>query len=310
MSTQASQSLIGAWWIFIKERFAPVEHLLMVFFLVMGNSAIACLLLGVDWQWQSFLISFAVALMFFFRLRCFDEIKDYDVDVKINPTRPLARGVLTIPQVKAMFLTLTVIELVVVGMIGVPALIAHAVAVAYSYLMYKEFFIGKYLSPHLTTYAVTHTFVSILVGYSIIVQNTGLALHSFPDFMIAFGVVNWALFNLFEFARKTYAPEEERENVDTYSSLFKPLGAGLLSLSQVAFALAILWYVSNENTNGIHLLSGKWLYAHGLAAGLVLLFTLFYAVKPTAKSAGAFRAVSGAYLVVFFLLLSCQGFFY
>lgn len=309
MSTAQQPSLLQAWWIFTKERFAPLEHLLMVFFLVLGNTSVACLLLDKEWLWQSFLLSFAVAMSFFFRLRCFDEIKDYEVDLEVNPTRPLARGVLTIPQVKTMFMLLTVFELVVVWFAGVPALICHAIAVAYSYLMYKEFFIGKYLSPHLTTYAVSHTFVSILVGYSVIAQNTHLGFEQFPDYVLIFGVVNWALFNLFEFARKTYAPEEERENVDTYSSLFRPLGAGLLSLSQVAFALAVLWLVS-ANHGQINLLSGIGLYGHMGAASLVALATVLYIAQPSTKTAGLFRGVCGGYLILFFMLLSYQGLFF
>ena len=127
--------------------------------------------------------------------------------------------------------------------------------------------------------------------------------------MFLFGVVNWALFNLFEFARKTYAPQEERPNVDTYSSLFKPVGAGFLSLSQVAFGLAVLWFTSEESAGLVTLLAGPGLVAHGVAAGMVLLVTLFYMIKPSQSSASLFRGVCGAYLIVFFLLLSYQGLF-
>ena len=309
MNTKTTPSLLSAWLIFIKERFAPVEHLLMVCFLVLGNSSIACLLADQAWNEQKFAISFLVSLLFFFRLRCFDEIKDYDVDIKVNPERPLARGLLTIKQVKIMFLSLTVIELGITAWIGVYALLAHSVAVAYSYLMYKEFFIGKYLSPHLTTYALTHTFVSILVGYSIFAQNTTIGLDAFTPAMFIFGVVNWALFNLFEFARKTYSQEEERPNVDTYSSLFNPVGAGLLSLSQVLFALTVLWFVSEKSMGLVNLLIGAGLIAHGVAAVTVLVVTLIYMIKPTKFSAGLFRGVCGTYLIVFFLLLSYQGLF-
>jgi len=104
MENISEMSLVKRWWVFIQERFAPVEHLSMVFFLTLGNSAMACYLMGVEWQVPAFLVSYLVAMLFYFRLRCFDEIKDYDVDLKINPTRPLARGVLTVPQVKIMFL--------------------------------------------------------------------------------------------------------------------------------------------------------------------------------------------------------------
>lgn len=307
MQNANENGLARSWWIFIQERFAPVEHLSMVFFLTLGNSAMGCYLLGVEFQALPFVVSYLVAMLFFFRLRCFDEIKDYDVDLEINPTRPLARGVLTVSQVKTMFLVLTVAELAIVATVGMNALIVHAIAVAYSYLMYKEFFIGEHLSRHLTTYALTHTLVSVLVGYSIVAQNTGLSIELFPLYMLAFGLVNWALFNLFEFARKTYAPEEERPGVDTYSSLFHPLGAGLLSLSQVAFALVVLWYVSGANPARINVLDSVGGILHAGAAAIVLLVSFVYMAKPIAKTAALFRGVCSAYLVIFFLILSYQG---
>jgi len=175
--------------------------------------------------------------------------------------------------------------------------------------MYKEFFIGRILSPHLTTYALTHTLVSVLVGYSIVSQNTGLSIDNFPIFILVFGLVNWALFNLFEFARKTYAPEEERTGVDTYSSLFRPLGAGLLSLSQVVFALLVLWFVSSVDglPTAILTLNSLGGLLHIGAAVLVFVASFIYMAKPIAKTAALFRGVCSTYLVVFFLILSYQG---
>lgn len=307
MNTHDPNALALRWWQFIKERFSPGEHLLMVLFLVLGNSAVACHLLGMTWKPSLFAVSYLVALSFFFRLRCFDEIKDYQVDLTVNPTRPLARGLLKISEVKVMFLTLTVFELALVMSLSLSIFWVHVVAVIYSYVMYREFFIGKYLSPHLTTYAIVHTFVSILVGYSVIAINTGIGFAEFPSSILSLGVVNWALFNLFEFARKTYSPEEERPHVATYSSLFGAWGAGLLSLSQVAFALVILATVTSQSGGVATMLSGVG-YLHYLGAGLVTATTVFYALSPTVKNAKLFRGVCGAYLVVFFAILSAQGF--
>ncbi len=300
-------SLPYRWWVFIKERFSPAEHLLMVFFLVLGNSAVACLLLGLDLQLKLVLISYLVAMMFFFRLRCFDEIKDYEVDLRVNPERPLARGLLTISQVKIMLVTLTVLELAITSVVGWSVLLVHSVAIVYSYVMYKEFFIGKYLTPHLTTYAVMHTFVSVLVGYSVIACNTGLDFYSFPKFIYAFGFINWALFNLFEFARKTFSSEEERESVATYSSLFGTVGAGFLSLSQVAFALMVLFYSSYLHPAGVSLLDGVGGWMHMLLAILVLIATILFMFKPTLAAAKRFRGFCSIYLVLFFATLSWQG---
>lgn len=280
----------------------------MVFFLVLGNSAIASQLTGVEWRLWEFLIGYFVALSFFFRLRCFDEIKDYQVDLKVNPHRPLARGLLTISEVRAMFLSLTVFELAVALSLSFAVFVVHSLAVIYSYVMYREFFIGKYIAQHLTTYAVLHTFVSVLVGYSIISISSGLMFSEFTDALLTFGLVNWALFNLFEFARKTYSPDEERVGVATYSSQFGAWGAGFLSLSQIACALVVLAAVGFRAGESVWLLTGIG-YVHYVAAACVMLATIFYALLPTSSRAKVFRSICAAYLLIFYAILSVQTFF-
>ncbi len=289
-------ALIGNWWTFTKERFSLPSHIPMVALFSLGNMAMAERLMGEAVSFARYGALFALAFSFFFRLRCFDEIKDYEVDLKVNPTRPLARGVLTIQQVKIMIAALCVFEAIVAGFIGQGPLVVHAIAIGYSFLMYNEFFIGKYLRPHLTTYAVTHTFVSMLLGWSLAAQTLGTMTPEVWQKLILMGPVNWMLFNLFEFARKTFAPEEERPTVDSYSSLFGVWGASALSLSQVAIALIVLHCMPLPGFN-IQL----------ACAAIPILASAWFCWKKNRSSAGLFRGVTGAYLLIFYVVLSLQG---
>lgn len=298
-------SLPGAWWVFCKERFPVGSHALMILFFSLANALAAPAILNTHIHLFDFCVAYLVTFSFFFRLRCFDEIKDYEVDLEHNPTRPLARGILSLKQVKIMIACLTAFEFALIYIFNCEALVTHAVAVTYSFLMYKEFFIGKLIRPHLTTYAVTHTFVSILVGFSIASVVTNQPVTVFPKQLLLFGLVNWALFNLFEFARKTYAPSEERPNVDTYSSLFKSWGAAALSLSQVVFAIVVVAYA------GIHLNTIFTIHpvvAHVIGALLTIVPALMYAAKPSEKSAKLFRNLTSLYLLVFYMILILQLF--
>ncbi|MFH0952930.1 MAG: manganese transporter permease [Verrucomicrobiota bacterium] len=307
MTQPAGQPIAARWWTFTKERFPPTSHLPMVLTFTLANAAMACRLLAVPFSPAKFCVVVLVSLLFFFRLRCFDEIKDYQVDLKLNPTRPLARGLLALGQVKVVILALAVLELALAAALGAAALAAHAVAVGYSFLMYREFFIGRWLRPRLTTYAVTHTFVSILQGWSIAVQMTGVPLTRFTGFMLLFGPVNWMLFNVFEFARKTFAPEEERPRADSYSSLFKPLGAALLCTSQIVIALGLLAALPRGSLAGFGWLVGPAWLAQALLALLPLGTAGFYVAHPEPVMARRYRAVLGAYLVLFYALLAWQG---
>jgi 4-hydroxybenzoate polyprenyltransferase len=290
-----TSNLFHAWMTFIRERFPPAVNVAMAIFFSLGNAVVAARLVGLPFPILRWNVAAVVTVLFFFRLRCFDEIKDYTVDLALNPTRPLARGLLTLRQVRIMFGLVTAVEFLLVAPLGVPALATHAAAVAYSYLMYREFFIGRWLRPRLTTYAVTHTAVSILLGWSIAAQVLGPALAKFPLRGLAFGLANWMLFNVFEFGRKTFAREEEKSGADSYSSLFGPWGAVALCTSQVWIALLVLSW-----------LFGKPVLQLALAA-ILLATGLGYAARPAPAMARAYRAVTGVYLVLFYVLLTVQA---
>ncbi|MBV2169243.1 MAG: UbiA family prenyltransferase [Bdellovibrio sp.] len=262
----------------------------MIFLFTWANGLYLTTSTGSPWNWPRFAIVFVLLLSFFFRMRLFDEIKDYEVDLKVNPTRPLARGILSVSQVKKALFILILFELVVAGSLGLNPFLIHALAIGYSLLMYEEFFIGDWLRPHLTTYAVTHTFVSTLLGLSSAVAMTGMELTKLPSSALLFFLMNWAFFNLFEFARKTFAPSEERNHVPSYSNIFGCTGALLLSLSQ-ALAGVLLIYPYDSN----HLLFA--------AMALYMIASLSYALLRTEKAARFFRGLSGVYLLLHYILL-------
>ena len=54
---------------------------------------------------------------------------------------------------------------------------------------------------------------------------------------MAFALVNWSVFNVFEFARKTYGRDESDGRAETYSERLGPLGAVLLSLGWAGLAV-------------------------------------------------------------------------
>ncbi|WP_374029176.1 UbiA family prenyltransferase [Bdellovibrio bacteriovorus] len=278
------------WWTLIRERFSPASYVPMILLFTWANGYFLTTTQGYSWSWTRFAIVFGVLLSFFLRMRLFDEIKDYEVDLKVNPTRPLARGVLTVPQVKKALLLLIIFELVAISILGLNAFFVHAVAIAYSLLMYEEFFIGDLLRPHLTTYAVTHTFVSCLLGLSAAIAMTGESVANLSLQHVLFFLMNWAFFNLFEFARKTYAPPEERPHVPSYSNIFGCNGALYLSLSQAILGVGLVCYFKPHVV---------------LVAALVLyiIASHFYLLKRTEQSARFFRNISGVYLLLHYILL-------
>lgn len=280
--------------ILIKERFNPLSYVPMILVFTMANAMLVSRSDEFSIFSTNFSITFILLFSFFLRLRLFDEIKDFSVDLKINPTRPLARGVLSVQQVKYILFILIVFEISTVSLLSPQNISIYLIAILYSLLMYREFFIGNILRPHLTTYAVSHTAVSSLLGLNAALLSTGVSIGELQENHIYFFLMNWCFFNLFEFARKTYAPTEERLGVDTYSSLFGSLGAVGLSLSQVALGLVLLQF-SNPNQN---------FSVPFLLAGLYFFSSIPFVLNPTPKTAGLFRNTTGIYLLVHYIAVT------
>ncbi len=286
------ESSLGKWLIFTKERFKPFEYLPLIFLFVGVNYLFSKALSGLELPLMTIITMVILGVSFFFRMRLFDEIKDYDVDLIINPTRPLARGLITVSQVKKAILFLIVLEIALSVTLGLLTSLLYIAAIFYSMLMYEEFFIGDWLRPKLTTYAMSHTIVVALLGFALVSANLGMMTFQSPAIPV-FLLSHWFIFNLFEFARKTFDASEERENVPSYSKIFSLKGAYLLSASQVLLSLVLLFQLRQ-------LFSVRWLLVLATLYVLSLLPMVFNGKKFSAK---AFRSLSTAYMGLHFIIL-------
>ena len=285
---------MGKWLTFTKERFKPFEYIPLIILFVGVNYLFSKALSGLELELLPILLMGIATLLFFFRMRLFDEIKDYEVDLVINPTRPLARGLIKVSEVKIAILISIILEISLVLIATsdlLPALI-YIFAIFYSLMMYEEFFIGDWLRPKLTTYAMSHTIVVAFLGLALISANLGMMTFQSPAIPV-FLLSHWFIFNLFEFARKTFSATEERSNVPSYSKIFSLKGAYLLSASQVLLSLILLFQLRQ-------LFQVRWLLVIATLYVLALLPMVFSAKKFPAKS---FRSLSTVYMGLHFIVL-------
>lgn len=220
---------LNAWWILIRERFSPLIYIPTVLALVaaliqapqISDQVLKSLGLGLGTLW------------FLFLLRCYDEIKDYDCDLIHKTHRPLARGAVSAQALQARLIPMGLLWTLYSWALHpqFPALAYSLWAWLWSLAMYKEFGISAWIRPKLTRYALSHTWV--MVPLSLWIMST----MGVPSWSTALAV--WALFNLFEFGRKTFAPSEETREM-SYSLRFGPRKAWALSASQILLAL-VLW---------------------------------------------------------------------
>jgi len=281
------------WRVFQRERFPLRTHLPLILALLFAHITLTGVFSIELWSQLFF-----VLLSFFFRMRLFDEIKDYATDCEKNPTRPLPRGVLKICDLQRVILILFGFEIVLTAVANPIALAVLLPAQGYSCLMYKEFFIGKFLRPHLTTYAVCHTVVMVLLSALCSAWLLKCLPWQLETSNWIFAVGCFGVFNVFEFGRKTFAKTEERDGVDSYSKIWGRIGAVLLNLSQSLLGLGAMGYAYPYR-------DFQWLIGSAVVA-LLLIAGVVYIFLNTANAAKVYRAISGASI----LLILCVGILY
>lgn len=181
---------------------------------------------------------------FFFKLRCYDEIKDYEVDVVKNPHRPLPRGLVKHIDLKKAIENCIILEIIFFASCGLPGMVSIIIAIIYSLLMYKEFFIPQLIRPHLTTYATSHTVVTLFLSLAIFAAMGRFYPHKMDMDFYYFSFMSWLLFNIFELGRKIYQPCEERDGVPTYSNIWGKGGSFLLIFGHSIIVSICSLYIS------------------------------------------------------------------
>ena len=206
---------------YLQERFAPVNMGLFVvlFCTVRGVASVACAANGCPASPSGWVVAALGALAtvsFFFRLRVFDEEKDFALDALNHPQRVLQTGRVTLPQLRALAWAGAVLEAGWSGWQGTNALLLWALALSYSLLMRAEFGVGHWLRRHLVLYALSHMLIMpLVISWLFAACAGGLVLAG------TYLPLLWLLSLLggfsFELARKLHAPAAERMGVDSYS---------------------------------------------------------------------------------------------
>lgn len=291
------ESLAGRWWMFVRQRFEPASHLAMIAALFLAHYGA----FAAGWVGGArpvpvplLLLAALATLAFFFKLRLYDELKDHEDDARVFPDRPLVRGVLWPRQLKIGIAVCFAVELAGMAALGTGALAGMAITIAYSMLMYREFFLRDFLRPRLTTYALIHTVVTVLLTLTLFAAFTGQSPWALDGRAWRFALGSWCLFNLFEFGRKTFVTEEERDEVNSYSKVWTRWGAVALAW---VMAGAAVWLMLGERLAHSRLLLG-WTAA---ISALLLGVGLTYGLLNRPPFGQVYRGVTSVFLVLLYL---------
>ncbi len=311
-------NLLLRWIIFIKERFEPISHTIMIFSFVLANAAMAYAVNSFEIKTRPLYISgvFALVWLVFFHMRLFDDIKDYETDRIVNKDRPLPRGVLTINEFGSGILVCIVLELILSAALGFKIFTAYTVVCGFTLIMRQEFFIGDWMRPKMELYAATHTFSASMLGLLIYCALTGAFINEIPAAYLLIALSNWFVFNVFEFGRKTFSADEERAGVDSYSLRLKPFGAFALLAVNILFAFLALYFAADKINAVKNLYGGipvnfrPLLISAAAISFMVICAGIAYGLNPSNSKAKIYRDAVSFYLVAYHIAITICGVIY
>ncbi|MBF0500958.1 MAG: hypothetical protein HQM09_12545 [Candidatus Riflebacteria bacterium] len=289
-------SLFRRWWIFLQERFELFGTTLAIIAFFTANAIIALEPVEGVRTFTSIRSLSGLALMWlvFLHMRLFDEARDYQYDRKFYPTRPLARGLISLDELWKATLITIIIEVALAANLGWHVLIAYVLLLSFTLLMRMEFFIGDWLRSNLELYAISQTFSASIMGGVIGSLISGKYLISLPDGFGMFAFSNWFIFTVFELSRKTNGREEEREGIETYSLRLNPGGAIALITANLLVGVGFCFWACASRFGVIPM---GVLWGNIMLTFIVTISGLFYMYRPNRFEAEVYRTV-----VTFFFL--------
>lgn len=254
--------------------------------------------LEITWRFPAGCI---VLLFMFFHMRVIDEHKDFERDRVVHPDRVLSRGLVTLKQLGRVGLFVVAVEVIFSYLFGMPALFMCIVILAFSWLIYKEFYIGEVLENHLLLNAFLH--LIIMPMYSLYVFT--VVADTFPWYaplpVLLYAWVSYGVGFAYELARKTRVPADERPGLITYSSVMGVYSPAWGTLLALLFSGTISAFV------GV-LMDFAWWYHVAVVAllGIVSFGVLHFRIRTTRATAASLQMYAGMFIFAFDILLAIE----
>jgi 4-hydroxybenzoate polyprenyltransferase len=293
-------SFLKRLYIYQKERFPVVTTLVATIVFTFSAISYSRLSRGLDGfvGWDTYAIGCFAGFTLFFLVRVFDEFKDKEDDAKYRKYLPVPRGLISLKELRLVGVTIVIAQLLVIALFQMEMLPLYLLVLGFLCLMGVEFFIPKFLKPRQILYITSHMLIFPLFD----LYSSGLDWlmeGAEPHFgLIFFFVVSYFNGILVEFGRKMKAPEDEEQNVVSYTGMWGVKGAvivwcGTLIVTLVSAILAAGY--AGYTLPGLIIL--------GSLAIICMIPALIFLKKPSKKSAKNMELISGLWTIGMYLSL-------
>jgi 4-hydroxybenzoate polyprenyltransferase len=227
---------------YLSERFPPALNGFLAFLLYSCTLLASVRMRGLAVPGPlAYLAGYLWVVCVFYHLRVLDDLKDREADVRAYPDRVLSRGLLSYRHLAVTGFLAVALETALAGALGPKILCLHLATLAYSLLMFKEFFIREWLKRHLFWYGISHMFILAFMDFNILQMAAARGpVIRIPDFFL-FAFLGFCMTFSLEVARKIRIAPVEKADVDTYSKVIGIRGSLLLSASFQAAVIGLTW---------------------------------------------------------------------
>lgn len=217
--TQNALPVLHRLWIYQGERIPLVKTSVLLAIFSAASINVSALLAGRDLPgWPTYLTAFLVSLIIFIQLRACDEYKDGPDDQRYRPERPIPRGLVSLKLILGIGFALVPAAVLVTLAYHPPLLILLALVWLWLGLMTAEFFVPDWLKVRPVLYMASHMAIMPLLDLFVTGTEWMPAQGGANPALALFLLLSFANGCVLEIGRKIWAPEQERDGVETYSS--------------------------------------------------------------------------------------------
>ena len=275
-SRENTLPLLNRLWIYQDERIPLFKTAALLAVFSSASVNVSAFLAGRPFPGSAaYATAFLVALVIFIQLRACDEYKDEPDDRRYRPERPIPRGLVSLRLILAIAVGLVPVAVLAVWAYFPPLLLLLVLVWAWLALMTAEFFLPQWLKARPILYLVSHMAIMPLLDLFVTGVEWLPAGASPAKGLVLFLLLSFVNGCVLEIGRKTRAPENERQGVETYSGLW-----GLRRAISVWIAMTGLSFLL---LLGVGLSTGH-LLATGLP-GLVMLLVAWWIAFAFRKAA-------------------------
>lgn len=249
---------------------------------------------GAEFRFDPRLLAGAFSFALFgLLLRVMDEFKDYELDCRLFPDRPLVTGMVSRRDLTVLGWGTTIALFLLNAWLGPRIFTWFLVWFAYSLLMFKFFFWPKVRASLIHALVTHHPVIFLLQCYIIAFQFE--VAPGDPDYLrlLPVALLFWFPWTIWEVSRKIRAPGSE-DDYETYSKIFGYRGACGIVVGLATLIFAITLWVSQFYAGWLILLGGV-----GAATGIIAFRCVRFARHPSPGKA-PLLPVAEIYLPVFY----------